>query len=127
MRKTMRMRPDMETLESMMLLSTLVLSGSHRGTYQIRGTDLTTKGSGSVRPLGRVSVKSSSMVGGPGFITLTGKKGACFLTRSYGSRALGLTRGPLKSLAAPRHMQVIQARGTSRQRSPALRARAKLT
>jgi len=80
MRKTMRRRPEVEALESMMLLSTLVLSGSDHGTYQIKGTEETTKGSGSVSPLGHVTTAGKSIGVGAGAVTLTSKTGKLFLT-----------------------------------------------
>lgn len=80
MRKTIQIRPEVELLESMTLLSTLVLTGSHSGTYQLKRAVLTTKGSGTISPLGHITDSSKSVDGGPGAVTIVSKKGKVFLT-----------------------------------------------
>ncbi len=76
----MRRHPEVEALESMMLLSTLALTGSDHGTYTVKATGTTTKGSGSVSPLGHVTTSGKSIGGGAGEVTLTSKMGKVFLT-----------------------------------------------
>jgi hypothetical protein len=75
MRKTLRRRPEVESLKSMTLLSVLVLTGSDHGTYSVKGTETATKGSGSVGPLGHVTTVGKSVSGGVGTVTLTGQDG----------------------------------------------------
>jgi len=97
----MRRRPEVELLESMTLLSgvavafphPLVLTGSDHGTYQVKATGTTTKGSGSVSPLGHVTTSGKSISGGVGTVTLTSKAGKLFLTEHLRLSGIGSFSG----------------------------------
>lgn len=119
MRKKARVRPELESLESMTLLSgvsaashqvissqvegtpkagtTVELSGTVKGTYKagkVFGAPITFKAKGSVSPLGSVSEKGSLLITLPGAsasMTVTTKHGKIDVTMS--ERVFG---GPVK-------------------------------
>ena len=105
MKKSTRIRPVVESLESMMLLSTAIgdlhphalapaqvqaeapqplpLKGTLKGTGTISGTSGTASGSGNLGSVGTASFKvSGSATDLPSSVTLTTKKGNLYLTAS---------------------------------------------
>ena len=104
MKKSTRIRPVLESLESMMLLSTAVahvhspaqpaadvvsaeatktvtLHGTLKGTGKISGTSAALSGSGNLGAVGTASFKiNASLTNPPTSITLTTKKGNLYLT-----------------------------------------------
>jgi hypothetical protein len=101
MKKSLRCRPEVESLESMMLLSAmphavpnpLVLIGTERGTYQLRGTNSVSKAAGLISPLGQVKDSGiTSHITGLGNVTMTTKQGKLFVElklRASGSEYTG--------------------------------------
>ena len=104
MKKSTRIRPVVESLESMMLLSTAVahvqphvqptahvvhaeattavaLHGTLKGTGKIHGTSAALSGSGNLGKVGSASFKvNANLVNPPSNITLTTRKGNLYLT-----------------------------------------------
>ncbi len=104
MKTIRRRRPEVEGLESMMLLSgaagaavpaavsgPIALTGSDHGTYTTKGFVSMSKGSGSISPLGHVTDKgSASLAVGEGTDTLSAKRGKLFVDlRVVGRTATG--------------------------------------
>lgn len=101
MRAMKRRRPEFECLESMRLLSgvggaaadavvpnPLHLAGSVHGTYHVKGIVSTSKGSGSISPLGHVTESGKSLfLAGTGSDTMSTKQGKLFVDLSV--RPLG--------------------------------------
>ena len=104
MKKSTRIRPVVESLESMMLLSTAVahvqphvqpaahvvqaeattavaLHGTLKGTGKIHGTSAAINGSGNLGKVGSASFKvNASLINPPSSITLSTRKGNLYLT-----------------------------------------------
>jgi hypothetical protein len=102
MRKNMGRRPEVETLETMVLLSggaaipnPLHLTGTDHGTYKVTAAGPTSKGSGSLSPIGKVTASSTEAASGGDnkSVTLTARQGKLFLTENFHSTGLGLYAG----------------------------------
>jgi len=96
-KKSTRRRPELESLESLMLLSasgahhggrppahvapvTVALSGTIHATGQIQGNHLTVKGSGDLNPVGHATLQYSTRVDNPSLsVTLETKHGKLLL------------------------------------------------
>ena len=117
MKKSTRLRPAVESLESMLLLSTamaevhalakpaihvvaaesttVALHGTLKGTATISGSSATVNASGNLGKIGTASVKTSgSLTNLPTSVTLTTKKGNLYLSASsslVGSSTSGST------------------------------------
>jgi hypothetical protein len=127
MGKNFKLRPEVEPLESMMLLSgmtaalpnPLALQGTEHGTFQLKGTNSVSKASGSITPLGQVrDTGSVSHVTGLGNVTMTSKEGKLYVDLKMMPSASGYEGtytivGGTKSLANETGSGTVQVAVTS--------------